>query len=147
MKPFATLAILALGLFAITCTTKQAVVVPPTARQLDPQEIKTYHNPVLMQIAWMPYSNLELKQTKADNWVIVESDSAKQGVIPVMRLIYPATEDTVWVQMNTKNDLLGKLIKHTLMTQEPISEPYSAYFEKAKCESCHPAAVKVDFNR
>ncbi len=147
MKYFSIISLFVLGLFVITCTTKQAVSVPPTARQVNPQEIKTYHNPVVMQIAWMPYSNLELKQTKADNWVIVESDSVKQGVIPVMRLFYPATEDTVWVQMNTKNDLLGKLIKHTLMTQQPISEPYSAYFENAKCESCHPAGVKVDFNR
>jgi hypothetical protein len=89
---------------------------------------------------------LQLKQTKANNWVIVESDSAKSGAIPVIQVIYPVTADTVWVQMNTKNDLLGKLIKHSLMTQQPIYEPYSEYFEKASCASCHPSDVKVSFD-
>ena len=99
-----------------------------------------------MKIAWFPYENLALKQTKANNWVIVESDSTRKSAIPVIMISYPETGDSIWVQMDTKNDLLGKLIKHSLMTQVPISTPYSEYFEKAKCQNCHPADVPVNFD-
>ena len=146
MRHIAIFSLVFLGLVAITCKSTSNVVVPPKARQLNPDAVTVYHRPIEMRIAWVPYNNLALKQTKANNWVIVESDSAKAGAIPVIQVIYPVTADTVWVQMNTKNDLLGKLIKHSLMTQQPIYEPYSEYFEKASCGSCHPSDVKVSFD-
>ncbi len=65
---------------------------------------------------------------------------------PMIMITYPEGNDTVWVQMSTKNDLLGKLIKHSLMTQVPIKRPYEEYFEQAQCSSCHPSDVKVDFD-
>jgi hypothetical protein len=147
MKYLSILSLLLIAIITLKCSPTTELVSTPQGRQVDPVNIAAYHAPINMQIAWMPYENLQLKQTKDNNWVVVESDSAKTGVIPVIQLVYPNSGDTVWVQMNTKNDLLGRLIKHSLMTQEPIFEPYSDYFEKAKCSNCHPADVKVDFDR
>ncbi len=99
-----------------------------------------------MQIAWIPYKSLKLKETKKHNWVVIEDDSGKESALPMIMITSPSSSDTVWVQMSTKNDLLGKLVKHSLMTQVPIKRPYEEYFEQAKCTSCHPSDVKVDFN-
>ena len=147
MKYLSILSLLFIAIVTLKCSPTQQTASIPKARQVDPTNIAAYHAQINMQIAWMPYENLVLKQTKDNNWVVVESDSAKAGVIPVIQLVYPASNDTVWVQMNLKNDLFGRLMKHSLMTQEPIFEPYSDYFEKAKCSNCHPADVKVDFDR
>ena len=99
-----------------------------------------------MKVAWIPYKNLTLKKTKKHNWVVVEDDAGKESALPMIMITYPNTSDTVWVQMSTKNDLLGKLVKHSLMTQVPIKRPYEAYFENTKCTSCHPSDVKVSFD-
>ena len=145
MKYVSILSLLFLAIVTIKCAAPKEVA-PPTAKQLSPSEISAYHKPIQMQIAWMPYKSLELKQTKKNNWVMVESDHPKESALPIIMVTYPATNDTVWVQMNTKNDLLGKLIKHSLMTQQPIKKPYKEYFEVAQCGSCHPSDVKVNFD-
>ncbi len=145
MKYITLFILFAFALLVATCTSTK-VVAPPTARQLSPNEVKGYHAPVEMKIAWFPYKNLMLKQTKANNWVVVQSDSTRQGAIPVIMVTYPETGDSIWIEMDTKNELLGKLIKHTLMTQQPITEPFGEYFATAKCTNCHPADVPVDFN-
>jgi len=62
-----------------------------------------------------------------------------------MIIDYPETEESVMIDMAIDNKLLGKLIKHSAMTMVPISRPYTEFFEKAKCESCHPADIEVDF--
>lgn len=80
-----------------------------------------------MKIAWFPYKDLELKKSKANNWVMVSSDSARESAIPVIMITYPVSNDSIWIDMNIKNELLGKLVKHSLMTQVPITEPYGEY--------------------
>jgi hypothetical protein len=140
------LAILALGVLALNCNAPKEVPTPKL-RTLSPAEVTSYHMPVNMQVAWVPYENLEVKMDKNNNWVIVESKDPKKSVIPVMLITYPATGDSVWVQMDTRSDLLGQLIKHTLMTQKPITEPFDAYLADAACSSCHPADVKVNFEK
>jgi len=146
MKYFAIISLAFLGLFLVTCKTNK-IAQPPDVRQLKPTEINSYHKAMELKIAWVPYENLVVKKTKKNNWVIVESDSSKTGAIPVILITYPESNDSVWVEMNTKSDLLGRLIKHSLMTQEPISQPYSEYFAIAKCKKCHPSNIKVDFDR
>jgi len=145
MKYLSILSLLLVAILAIKCSTPKEVT-PPSAKQLSPENITAYHKPIEMKIAWIPYKSLALKQTKKNNWVMVESDSTKESALPVIMVTYPASNDTVWVQMNTKNDLLGKLIKHSLMTQQPITRPYKEYFELAQCSSCHPSDVKVSFD-
>ena len=146
MKFLKFFAFLLIAIFVITCTTTQSFMEPTRARQLKPSEVSSYHNPVEMKIAWFPYKELELKKTKENNWVMVESDTGRSSVIPVIMITYPNTNDSIWIDMNIKNQLLGKLLKHTLMTQVPISEPYSEYFANAKCSKCHPSNIKVNFD-
>ena len=146
MKYSVIITLAALVLLMVNCES-QRQLVPSRSRQLKPKEVTAYHMPVEMKVAWVPYKNLELKQTKANNWVIVENEDGKTGAIPVMLITYPATGDSVWVQMDTRNELLGQLIKHSLMTQKPISEPYDQYLADAACSSCHPKDVKVDFDK
>ena len=145
MKFLVLFAILIAGVLTITCTTTKNLE-PSKARQLKPSEVKAYHLPMELKIAWFPYEDLELKKTRANNWVMIESDSTKKSAIPVIMITYPASGDSIWIDMNIKNELLGKLVKHSLMTQVPIFEPYGEYFEQAKCSTCHPSNVKVNFD-
>jgi len=140
---FALIAIVVI--FAINCSPTKHFE-PSKSRQIKPNEVTAYHKAMELKIAWFPYADLQLKKTKANNWVIVESDSTKKGAIPVIMIAYPDSGDSVWVEMNTRNELLGKLIKHSLMTQQPIFEPYEDYLAQAKCSKCHPSNVKVDFD-
>ena len=134
MKLFKLFSILTLGILVVTCSTTKQPMDPMRARQLKPSEVRGYHNAVEMKIAWFPYEELVLKKTKENNWVMVDSDTGRVRAIPVI------------IDMNIKNQLLGKLLKHTLMTQQPITEPFSEYFANAKCTKCHPSNVKVNFN-
>ena len=145
MKFLQLFLILSAAILVITCTTTKHME-PTKARQLKPSEVRAYHNPIELKIAWFPYQDIELKKTKENNWVMVSSDSARSSAIPVIMITYPNTNDSIWIDMNIKNELLGKLIKHTLMTQVPIYEPYGEYLEAAKCASCHPSNIKVNFD-
>ena len=146
MKFFKLLAFLAITVLVITCSSSKQYMEPTRARQLKPSEVRGYHNPVEMKIAWFPYKELELKKTKENNWVMMESDTGRTSAIPVIMITYPTSNDSIWIDMNIKNELLGKLVKHTLMTQEPIYEPYGDYIANAKCSKCHPSNVKVNFD-
>lgn len=127
-------------------TDGEKTLLTPKARNVKPGQIQGYHEPLDIKIAWMPYKDLGLKQGKDNNWVIVKSESGREGAIPVILITYPETKDSVWIEMDTSNELLGKLVKHSLMTKQPIHRPFKDYFEKASCSTCHPADVKVDFD-
>ena len=124
----------------------QKELVPTQARHLKPDEVKSYHSGMEVTIAWIPYQNQALKQNTDDEWVVVESDSAKVGAIPMILVKYPSG-DSVWLDMNIKNEILGKLLKHSLMTQQPLTRPFGEFLETAKCTKCHPSDVEVDFDR
>ena len=135
---------IALVILTVTCRPSQELV-PVKARQIRPSEVNSYHSPAVMKIAWYPYKDLELKKSGKDNWVVVKSDSTRQGAIPVILITYPDSGDSIWLEMNTDNELLGRLMKHTLMTQIPITEPIGEYLETAKCSKCHPGDVNKGF--
>lgn len=145
MKFFGLVFILLGIVFTVTCTSTKHLE-PSRARQLKPSEVRGYHTPLEMKIAWFPYKDLELKKSKANNWVMVSSDSARESAIPVIMITYPVSNDSIWIDMNIKNELLGKLVKHSLMTQVPITEPYGTYLETASCTTCHPSNIKVNFD-
>ncbi|MCB0496910.1 MAG: hypothetical protein KDC79_12300 [Cyclobacteriaceae bacterium] len=149
MKYFVTVSFLAVLGFMVTCKTSKVTSVAhePTLRQIKPSEVMGYHDPMNLNIAWYPYEDLMLKQTKDNNWVVVKSDSTRKSAIPVILITYPGRPDSIWVQMDTENALLGKLIKHSLMTKEPIHEPFGEFFAEAKCTKCHPSNVIVDFEK
>ncbi len=136
-----------LAFMLLTCTqTKE--LVPTQVRNLNPSNVSSYHQPINMTIAWVPYSQeSKLVKTKKGEWKIVkDAESNKSGNVPVILLTYPNSNDTIWIDMNTDTELLGKLVKHTLMTQEPIKRPFVEYFEEASCQKCHPSDVKVNFD-
>ena len=134
----------ALAFIVIACKS-QKELVPTKARNIMPSEVAGYHNNIDVTIAWYPYKDQLLKQTSDNEWKIVKSDSAREGNIPVILIRYPATGDSLWLDMNTESELLGKLLKHSLMTQEPIKRPFGDYLQAASCTKCHPADVEVDF--
>ena len=109
--------------------------------------MSSYPKPIELTIAWHPYKDQVLQRTSENEWAVVKSDSSRAGKIPVILIRYPGTQDSLLVEMNTESALFGKLLKHSLMTQEPISHPFGEYFEKASCTNCHPKDVEVDFNK
>ena len=129
-------------LFTTCSQTKD--LVPTRTRQLSPAEISSYHQPVQLQVAWVPYENKSLVQTGKNEWKIIEETDGGTGAVPVLMVLYPDGRDTLWLDMNTENALLGKLVKHTLMTEEPIKRPFSEYFEVASCGKCHPSHVEIN---
>lgn len=129
-------------IFITTCKSTMDLV-PTKARRVSPKEVTSYHSPANMKIGWIPYKDLELKKTSKDNWVVVKNDSTKEGAIPVILLTYPESGDSIWLDMNTDNELLGRLMKHTLMTQIPITEPFGDYLVSAACSKCHPSEIKI----
>ena len=133
-----------ISFIVVTCKSSKDLV-PIKARTIVPSEVSSYHNPANMKIGWVPYKDLELKRTGKDNWVVVKSDSSKQGAIPVILITYPVSGDSIWLDMNTDNEVLGRLMKHTMMTQIPISMPVGEYLEEAKCSKCHPSDVDKGF--
>jgi len=146
MKKLHLLLLVSILFGVVTCQT-QKVLVPTASRQIDASQVAGYHDEVSMTIAWLPYQDQKLVQSSANSWKVVKSDSGKTGKIPVILIRYPDSGDTIWLDMNTKNEVLGKLIKHTLMTQEPITHPLENYLQTNSCTKCHPKDVEVDFNR
>ena len=140
--------ILIIGLLSfglLNCAPAKKQFEPAQARHLSPSEISSYHSAVNMRVGWMPYEEIQYKQAEDNRWVLLESDSANVGMVPVIMISYPDTGDSIWFNMNMKSETLGRLIKHTMMTQKPIYEPIESYLADAKCASCHPSDVKVNF--
>lgn len=130
----------------VNCSKTRTLVVENT-RTTRPEEIFSYHQEMKVQVGWMPYQNHRVIQTGDNEWKIVKStETIFQGNAPVILISYP-TGDSILLDMNIKNELLGKLIKHSAMTQKPISRPFTAFMEEAKCQSCHPQYKEVDFDR
>jgi len=46
--------------------------------------------------------------------------------------------------MDIDNDLLGRLIKQSLMTQKPITELLTAFLEDADCSTCQLAEIEIN---
>ena len=132
--------------FAITCKSTLDLSTPK-ARQVKMSDVQGYHDPINLKVAWLPYRDMALKQTGENDWVIINDSTSKIGAIPMILVTYPESGDSVWIDMNTRSEELGKLIKHTLMTQQTIQEPYHNYLKVTKCGTCHPKDVVVDFER
>lgn len=131
----------------VTCKTQKEAIPESTIRQLKPNNVRGYHHPIEITIAWIPYENKKLKMTNKNEWKVVKDESGKTGSVPVILLRYPLSGDTIWLDMNTKSEDLGMLLKHSLMTQTPIQRPFTNYLEASSCTSCHPKDIEVDFKR
>lgn len=132
-------------LFIFTC--KQTMQLTPSrAMHLSPNEVTSYHEQVTLKVGWVPYQEDKLVMTGENEWKIVKhTEEDASGFVPMILLMSPNSTDSIWLDMEIDNELLGKLVKHSIITQEPIQRPFSEYFEVAKCSNCHPSHIKIDF--
>jgi len=135
-----------MAVIILTCT-QTSELQPSRIMQVRPSEVSAFHQPVSVQVGWFPYREHQLVRTSQDEWQVVknEDESAKNGAIPQILIRYPNSSDSLWVDMNIDDALLGRLIKHTIMTEAPITRPFSEYIEVAACSKCHPKDIKIDF--
>ena len=126
-------------ILAFGCRTQMVpgsdAVQPVRARQISP-EVENFHRAISIQVGWRAYSESEI-QADADGNLHVESADST-GLMPAIRIGDPLAEDGIWISMATDDALFGRLIKHTLMTQQPITRPFQEYMAEASCSSCHP---------
>ena len=142
--------ILAIFFIAVQCAQQKQLSreSEDRIRQLRPGDITRYHEPVRLEVGWIPYQEHKLVVTKKGEWRVVRDvDNDTTSTMPMILLSYPNGTDSLWIDMNIDNALLGRLLKHTLMTQVPITRPFSEYFEVAKCSKCHPQHIKLDFEQ
>ena len=135
-----------IAVIILTCT-QTGELQPSRVMQVQPSEVSAFHRPVSVQVGWFPYREYRLARTSRDEWQVVknEDESTKTGVIPQLLIHYPHSGDSLWLDLNIDNALLGKLIKHTIMTEAPITRPFGTYMEVAACSKCHPSDIEIDF--
>ena len=115
-------------------------------RELTPGAISSFHPEFNVSLGWVPYEEKEMVPTGKNQWLVLNAHSPeKVGLVPLLVVSYPNTQDSIFLDMEISNELLGKLIKHSAITQVPIQRPFSQFFEEAKCERCHPPHIKVNF--
>ena len=140
---------LIISLFLISiiynCAPSKEMVVNRN-RTYQSNEISSFHQGLSVSIGWIPYQEQEMVRTSKNEWKMKRTDKEDGASMPVIVISHPESQDTTIINMTIENELLGKLIKHSLMTQQEISRPFYEFLENAKCESCHPAHIKIPFN-
>ena len=127
--------------------TKELAATTMNGRTMQPSEISSFHPEISITIGWVPYQDQKLVRTGKNEWKMAKRQSGdKEGAAPVILVSYPRTRDSILLDMDIANELLGKLIKHSAMTQEPIKRPFTTFFEEAQCKKCHPAHINLDFD-
>ena len=140
--------ILLIAFVIYNCGTTKETVAEDRVRMMQPNDISSFHPEMTIKLGWVPYQNQKLVQNGRNEWKVVkEAEDQKEGKVPVLLVSHPSIGDSILLDMNIKNEILGKLIKHSAITMQPITRPFTEYFENAKCQNCHPEDVKVDFNR
>ena len=131
----------------VNCSKSTLVMAPDRARSMQPNDISNFHTEISVKLGWVPYQDQQLVQTEKREWKVVKNPAnASSGKVPVLYVQSPGA-DPILLDMNIKNEILGKLIKHSAITQEPIRRPFVDFFEEAKCQKCHPEDIEVDFER
>lgn len=111
-------------------------------RQFPKWEPTHYHRAIQMRIGWYPYSEADIVSDEEGNVVMMRTDSV--GEMPAIIITEPDSADSIIIGMRIDNELLGRLIKHSLMTQVPIKRPFEQYLVEADCSKCHPSRIKID---
>lgn len=127
------------------CTASKKVAVKDAARVIDTEAPVKFHKPVNMKIAWYPYTTDSLVR-HSDTIYLKEAEKAKQtGNVPLIVVTQEGSDEAVTIPMNIDNELLGRLIKHSVMTQMPIKRPFKEFIEQSNCASCHPKDIKINY--
>lgn len=130
-------------IIAVSCTSHKQIDKTPRVRQLERTDAVSFHNPVEIRVGWFNYDERKIKSVQDGVWVIEKDSSMQQSLMPVILVNYDDSSRTVWLNPDIDDALLGKLIKHSLMTQKPIERPFEKYFEEANCLTCHPSNIRI----
>ena len=133
--------ILTAGILFAGCG-REAIDTTPRVRHIELEGAADFHQPVRLTVGWMPYEEDRVVSENGDTYSVAESGDRKTGKIPALILTY---EDgtTAVLDMNIDNELLGKLIKSSLMSEKPIRRPYTEFMQTADCSTCHPSEVNI----
>jgi hypothetical protein len=136
---------LLLSLLIISCTAeKKFLRESPRIRVFEEWKGQNFHKPLELKIGWYKYKESGAIEDSSNLWAVAFKDSGKvYGSSPILMVSYPDSTDGIYFDMDVDDALLGKLIKHSLMTQLPIKRPFKEFFATADCASCHPSAIKV----
>lgn len=138
---------LLIAFIVFNCGETRQLAATSDSRIMHPSEISSFHPEISITVGWVPYQNQKLVRTGRNEWKMVKRQpDDREGKVPVILVSYPQSRDSIILDMDITNELLGKLIKHSAITQEPIKRPFSTFFEEAQCKKCHPAHIKLDFD-
>ncbi|MCA9741939.1 MAG: hypothetical protein H6695_10940 [Deferribacteres bacterium] len=136
--------VLLLGLMIVAgCASAPKTKVAPQVRQVAPDAVSSFHKKLQIQVGWLPYKNAEVINVDGSRWAVSSGDSTGAGEIPVMIVRQGEDGEPVQLGMDIDDALLGKLLKHSLMTEVPIKRPFDEFLKEADCATCHPSSVKI----
>ena len=122
----------------VTACSSKDVNKSPEVRNIEINEPTTFHNKVEIQVGWFPYQSKEVKKLDDNVWEIAKDDKDfSDGDMPVLIFSYPDSNRAIMLEMDTDNEFLGKLLKKTLMTRQPIKTPLQDYLKEADCFHQH----------
>lgn len=125
------------------CSPRQAMVRGDRIRSIPSMQATHHHRPITMQVGWIPYSEWTSSDSLAASRGEVTTDSIRFSEMPAIFVTYPDSADSFWLDPSIDDALLGRLIKHTLMTQQPITRPFDEYLLRATCQPCHPDRIPL----
>lgn len=146
MKPHLVLSLVLIlpVLFILeACSPEQASVRATRYREFERWEAGRYHRPVQLQIGWFDYEESRLDRAENGDMIVVRDSASTAGAMPAIIVSYPDTSEVLWLDVDTDDELLGKLVKYTLMTEKPIQRPLSEYLEVVDCSDCHPKGLII----
>ncbi len=133
--------------FIISCAPSPKLDIEPVRiRQFKEWKAVRFHDKIELKIGWYPYEEGSSQQTSSEEWAVTfeNSSGSVDGYMPVIILKQPNSQDSISFEMNIDDATLGKLLKHTLMTQIPIQRPFKDYLANADCSLCHPKEVRIN---
>lgn len=139
-------------LLLVACASKSQLKNDSSlkVRKYDKSKTVRYHQPLELKIGWFPYREEAVERKEENVWTVVQEVDGQDpahpysdGAMPMIIVGYPDSARGITLEMNIDDALLGRLLKHSLMTEIPIEMPLKAYMEKADCATCHPAEVKI----
>ena len=134
--------------FVLSCSSQSRLQdTAPSVRKFDAifekGKAERFHQPLELKIGWYPYQKGETTSTAREVWTASFSDSSAKGWMPLILVRYPDSSRAQWFDLSVDDALLGKLLKHSLMTEMPIQRPYKDFLQQADCMKCHPANIKL----
>ena len=130
--------------FLYCSTPKNVLDDTPRVRSFAEWKADYFHHPIEVKIGWYPYKEEEILKTGKHQYSIQKNDSSEiAGKMPAMILTYLDSTESIYFGMDIDNELLGRLIKQSLMTQKPITEPLTAFLEDEDCSTCHPTDIEI----